>query len=360
MVRKRNLVGFLILSLGMVYTLLSCTGYLSSTIYPAYIQRADKVLDLSEIKELSWIEGKEFDAKIRHFVFPQGNVVGIRLRFKEKGLDDQLVLLTENLSYLRSYNRLKLNLPAGYRFSNLFGEGYGDRILIGVKYHGDDPAEQSRIVAIDPSKDLSESGAWIMQPDTDEVCIEFLTGISTGNTGGGPYGSWIVRDYFPNLNFTRLPESYLPPTPPPPSSGVSVSVFNDSRGFTLVDYVKDPETDTTAVLVWAGKEGWVFYDLPLGGDDLAGLSIYDRSAGKYFSVGNVERDDMFFYTREGAVKVKDNAKSMFFPFTEGRSSVEGPEISKLGSLTFRFTINGRWFYIFDSDTLRIIKAKTWW
>ena len=360
MVRQRNFMRCLIPFLCISCALVSCTGYLSSTIYPAYIQRADKVLDLSEIEELSWIEGKKFDAKIRHFMFPQGNVVGIQLRFTERGLDDQLVLLTEDLSYLRSYNRSQLNFPVGYRFSNLFAEGYGDRILIGVKYHGDDPAEQSMLVAIDPTKDLSESGSWIMQPDTDEVCIEFLAGISTGETGGGPYGTWIVRDYFPNLNFTRLPENYLPPTPPPPSSGVSVSVFNDSRGFTLMDYVKDPETDTTAVLVCTGKEGWVFYNLPLGGDDLAGLSIYDRSAGKYVSVGDVERDDMFFYTREGAVQVKDNAKSMFYPFAAGHSFVEGPEISKLGSLTFRFTINGRWFYIFDSDTLRIIKAKTWW
>lgn len=366
---SRNLA--LLFLFGVAFLAGSCRGYFSSTIYPAYLQRADRVIHLEDIPEISReLKGKSFRARMRSFSIDSNTYVAIQVLFKEKSLDDILILLTEDLRYRKMYNTKEFALPFGYKFGSLFSEGYGGRILVGFEYMGGNPTLTSKLVAFDPSdkKELP-----IIQNDTDGVIGSFQGGIPTQDSGGG---TWIVQVFNNNtLNFTLLPPTYAPPSPSPPSSGTNVTVFPSNPPlFTVSQYVKDPKRNLSAILFRSiyqdDGRGWVVYKLPIGAPNTSGGALVSYSYFPYpsFQMDRIWRDDLFFYTVDGIVRLSDEGPWSLFPFKMDMFSneivssrgIEGPEIRIEDSQVFHFTMDGKWFYVFDTDTLRVTRARTWW
>ena len=365
---SRNLA--LLFLFGVAFLASSCKGYFSSTIYPAYLQRADKVIHLEDIPEISReLEGKSFRARMRSFSIDSNSYLAIEVLFTEKSRDDLLILLTGDLRYKKTYSRDNFGLPYGYKFGNLFSEGYGARILLGFEYRGDNPTLTSKLVAFDPTdKELP-----IIQTDTDGVIVSFLGGIPTEVSGGG---TWIVQVFNNNsLNFTLLPPTYAPPSPSPPSSGTNVTVFSYNPPlFTVSQYVKDPIRNVAAILFRAvsqnDERGWVVYRLPIGAPNTVGGALVSGNSFPYrsFQMDRILRDDLFFYTVDGVVRLSDEGSWSLFPFKMdtsnneivSNSAIEGPEIRIENSQVFHFTVDGKWFYVFDTDTLRVTRARTWW
>ncbi len=371
LLKNRKLL--LLTLLGFSLLIASCRGYFSSTIYPAYLQRADKVIHLADIPELSSaLKGKSFQARVRSFSFDSERFIGIQVLFKENSMDDLLIVLTGDLRYKKTYDRSDFELPPGYKFGTLFSEGYGKRILIGFEYGGGDPTLRSQLVAFDPTgKEI-----FIKQIDPDGVCVSFQGGIPTEDAGGG---TWIAQVFNQNtLNFTLLPANYSPPTPAPPASGTNVSVFAyNYPQFVLSQYVKDPERNLAALLFRSVSDssgtGWVVYRLPIGSptNTTTPLITTPPSFGLYgtFQMDQVYRDDLFFYTVDGIVRLSDQGPWSLFPFyvdptfsslTVSSSDLEGPEIRIEDSQVYHFSVDGKWFYVFDTDKLRVTRARTWW
>ena len=364
----RNLT--LLFLFGVVFLAGSCRGYFSSTIYPAYLQRADKVIHLEDIPEISReLKGKSFRSRVRSFSISDNTYLAIQVLFIEKNQDDLLILLTEDLRYKKMYNRGSFDLPFGYKFGNLFSEGYGGRILLGFEYVGDNPTLTSKLVAFDPSdKELP-----IIQTDSDGVIVSFQGGIPTADSGGG---TWIVQVFNNNsLNFTLLPLTYTSPSPSPPLSGTNVTVFPYNPPlFTVSQYVKDPTRNLSAILFRSiyqnDGSGWVVYKLPIGAPNVLGGALVSGTSFPYpsFQIDRIWRDDLYFYTVDGIVRLNDEGSWSMFPFKMDNlygeivsdSAIEGPEIRIENSQAFHFTMDGKWFYVFDTDTLRVTRARTWW
>ena len=359
----------LLILLGFTFLAGSCRGYFSATIYPAYLQRADKVIHLKDVPAVSReLEGTSFRARIKSFTVGNDTYLAIQVLFKEKSRDDLLILLTEDLRYKKMYSRESFDLPFGYKFGTLFSEGYGGRILVGFEYMGDEPTLTSKIVAFDPS----ENELPIIQTDTDGVIVSFQGGIPTEDAGGG---TWIVQVFNNNtLNFTLLPPIYTSPSPSPPSSGTNVSVFPGSPPpFTLSQYVKDPKRNLSAILFRSVQDdgrGWVVYKLPIGAPSLMGGSLVSDPYFPYpsFQMDSILRDDLYFYTVDGIVRLSDEGPWLLFPFKMDElygeiissSAVGGPEIRIENPQVFHFPVDGKWFYVFDTEALRVTRARTWW
>jgi len=330
------------------------------------------VIHLSDFPEIANVlQGKSFQARLRSFSVSNNQYVAIQVLFKEKALDDLLILLTEDLRFKKVYNRSDFELPLGYKFGTLFSEGYGDRILIGFEYMGDNPTLQSKLVAFDPA----EKELPIIQTDADGVCVSFQGGIPTQDSGGG---TWIVQAFNNNnINFTLLPPTYVPPTPTPPASGTNVPVFpyNPSM-FTVSQYVKDPIRNQAVLLIRSVYQddgrGWVIYRLPIGAPNTSTALVSDYyypTPYGTFKMDEIYRDDLFFYTVDGIVRLSDKGPWSLFPYkwdyvssnlTISSSDVEGPVVRIEKSQVFHFTVDGRWFYVFDTEKLRVTRARTWW
>ena len=360
----------LLILLGFTFLAGSCRGYFSATIYPAYLQRADKVIHLKDVPAVSReLEGTSFRARIKSFTVGNDTYLAIQVLFKEKSRDDLLILLTEDLRYKKMYSRESFDLPFGYKFGTLFSEGYGGRILVGFEYMGENTTLTSKILALDPS----DQELPIIKTDTDGVIVSFQGGIPTEDAGGG---TWIVQVFNNNtLNFTLLPPSYAPPSPSPPASGTNVSVFPGSPPpFTLSQYVKDPERNLSAILFRSVNQydggGWVVYRLPIGAPSLMGGSLVSDPYPAYpsFQMDSILRDDLYFYTVDGIVRLSDEGPWLLFPFemdesnveSVSSSAVEGPEIRIENSQVFYFPVDGKCFYVFDTEALRVTRARTWW
>ncbi|MCX7788073.1 MAG: hypothetical protein N2442_10295 [Spirochaetes bacterium] len=357
---------------GITLALGSCKGYFTSTIYPAYLQRSDKVIHLSDIPEVFRVlKGQTFQARLLSLSFNSERYLVIQVLFKEKAIDDLLILLTEDLQYKQIYDRSTFQLPFGYKMGTLFSPGYGNRILIGFEYVGDNPTLQSQLVAFDPTG----SEVPIIQADPNGVCVSFQGGIPTLDSGGG---TWIVQVFNNNsLNFTLLPATYTPPALAPPASGTNVQVFSSNAPlFTISQYVKDPVRNQAALLFRAvnqnDERGWVVYRLPLGAPVTITPLVSDfnyTSPYGNFRMDAIFRDDLYFYTVDGIVRLSDEGPWLLFPFkvdpvfsilTVSTSEIEGPTIRIDKSQVYHFTVDGRWFYIFDTETLRVTRARTWW
>lgn len=366
----------------LVFSLLagSCKGYFSSSIYPAYLQRTDKVIHLADIPELSRVlQGKSFQARMRSFSFPDSSnpassetLVAIQVLFKEKSLDDLLILLTSDLRYRDMYRYSDFGLSLGYKFGTLFSEGYGNRILIGCEYVGDNPTLKSKLVAFDPTGKEPP----IIQTDPDGVYVTFQGGIPTEDSGGG---TWIVQVFnYNTLNFTLLPATYVPPSPSPPATGTNVQVFSSNYPlYVLSQYVKDPVRNLSALLFRqtnaSSPFAWIVFNLPVGAPGTGSplMSTYPFLSNPYdfFQIDGVSRDDQYFYTVDGIVRLSDEGTWSLFrfeidPITSNlrvsNSDIEGPVIPIEDSLVFHFTVDGKWFYIFDTENLRVTRARTWW
>ena len=112
------------------------------------------------------------------------------------------------------------------------------------------------------------------------------------------------------------------------------------------------------------------YKLPIGAPNTSGGALVSYSYFPYpsFQMDRIWRDDLFFYTVDGIVRLSDEGPWSLFPFKMDEFSneivssrgIEGPEIRIEDSQVFHFTMDGKWFYVFDTDTLRVTRARTWW
>ncbi|MFQ3621882.1 MAG: hypothetical protein SNJ78_13180, partial [Spirochaetales bacterium] len=357
--RNRLARCFLALSLGFLsFAYASCTGYFSSTVYPSYLQRADKTVHFSNILELANLKGEQVKFRsIKGFFLTTFNqspgtssseqVIGVSLRFSEIEKEDILVFFTSDLQFLGSYTRSDFELPYGYKLTDLFSEAYGGRVLVGYTYEGTNPTLQPKLVALDPRGKEPP----IVQTITDSGLLYFQGGVVS--TQSGNEGTWLAKVLGNTVNFLLLPSDVTPPL----SSGNFVQAFDSPTSAFLVSwYVKDPVRNLTAIglRLYEDKKSYVVFNLPDNPSTIPNFPSlvtprfsFTDPWNRWVELQKVSSDDFFFYTVEGIALVQEEDSWKFYPFKpiSSTSSLaewtgqikEGPSIRLNEDLAFYFT-----------------------
>jgi hypothetical protein len=318
---------------------------LFNTLYPSYLQKADKVATITDFTGLEVLKSAAYRMKMRSFTFPSGReFLAVQIRFTSPRSDDVLLVYTSDLLFVAAYKRTDFNLGAGYTLGNLFAEAEGERILIGFDYSGTDGAQGPKLVAVDPTG----ASPPVIEADsapTDPAYVHYLTGSPKGGTNR------IFTSIFPNIRISRLGTDLLPS-----GTDLDVQVFlNSGRGYEFLDAIEDPATAEVFMSFRSDSQGWVV-KVPAGVlvSPLIGAETYP-----FWVFSGVRDNSGLFSTHGGGVTAPLDGDWYYHPWSGG--SMKGPNFKDDEDIGSRyFSPDGKYYYIFDSRALKLFRAKTWW
>jgi hypothetical protein len=331
--------------------LAGCSAVVKGSLFPAYLQNADKTVSLTDFIDLEGLSfGRDYSIQMRSLEMTSGDVfLGVQVFFTDSDILDTLLIFTSDLRYVKSYDRDSFSLSPDHDMSYFLAPAADDKILIGFYESADDTL--SKIVVFDPTgrtpPAISAETAQDAVPNDYRVPAFLVPSESGYDVLRMDPGRAVIK-------INSLDASYAPG---PETREIQVFQNTGTSG-RLLDLYHDASTATNILLLRGGSQGYAVF-IPAANTASPVAPIVGSYPYRIYS--GIYNNQCIFLTKDGVVVSREDNEAWRINKFDG-STKEGPLLAgvNVDDYAWYFSQEGSRYYLYDSRRHELYRLRTWW